>query len=99
MVDITYDRAQAVVFTGGQGIYDGSPVANDSYDVGLQDNDGRPAPFKALSLLDRLLVVWIVLSMAVGIILGNLVPSVGSTLQRGQFVGVSGPIAAGLLVM
>lgn len=87
------------MFTGRQGIYARSPVANGSYDVDVQDDDGRPAPFKALSLLDRLLVVWIILSMAVGIILGNLVPSVGSTLQRGQFVGVSGPIAAGLLVM
>ncbi|OMP82453.1 Arsenite resistance protein ArsB [Diplodia seriata] len=37
--------------------------------------------------------------MAVGIILGNLVPSTGPTLQRGTFVGVSVPIAVGLLVM
>nr|POF17068.1 arsenical-resistance protein acr3 [Quercus suber] len=62
------------------------------------DLDTSP-PFKALSILDRLLVLWILLSMALGIILGNLVPSVGPALQRGTFVGVSGPIAAGLLVM
>lgn len=37
--------------------------------------------------------------MALGIILGNLVPSVGPALQKGTFVGVSGPIAVGLLVM
>jgi len=37
--------------------------------------------------------------MAIGIILGNLVPSVGPALQRGTFVGVSGPIAVGLMVM
>ena len=37
--------------------------------------------------------------MAVGIILGNLVPSTGPALQRGTFVGVSVPIAVGLLVM
>jgi arsenite transporter len=43
--------------------------------------------------------MWILLSMAVGIILGNLVPSVGPALQGGRFVGVSGPIAVGLLVM
>ncbi|KAK4891303.1 arsenicals resistance [Elasticomyces elasticus] len=58
-----------------------------------------PPPFKALSFLDKLLVLWILLSMALGIILGNLVPSVGPALQRSTFVGVSGPIAAGLLVM
>ena len=37
--------------------------------------------------------------MAIGIILGNLVPSTGPALQRGTFVGVSVPIAVGLLVM
>ncbi|KAK4555911.1 arsenicals resistance [Recurvomyces mirabilis] len=58
-----------------------------------------PPPFKALSFLDKLLVLWIIISMAIGIILGNLVPSVGPALQKGTFVGVSGPIAAGLLVM
>lgn len=58
-----------------------------------------PPPFKGLSYLDRLLVLWILLSMAIGIILGNLVPSVGPALQRGTFVRVSIPIAVGLLVM
>ena len=37
--------------------------------------------------------------MALGIILGHFVPSTGPALQRGQFVGVSLPIAIGLLVM
>lgn len=37
--------------------------------------------------------------MAIGIILSNLVPSTGPALQQGQFVGVSIPIAVGLLVM
>lgn len=37
--------------------------------------------------------------MAIGIILGEFVPSTGPALQRGQFVGVSVPIAVGLLVM
>lgn len=54
---------------------------------------------KGLSFLDRFLVVWILLAMALGIILSNLVPSTGPALQRGTFVGVSVPIAVGLLVM
>jgi ACR3 family arsenite transporter len=37
--------------------------------------------------------------MAIGIILANLVPSTGPALQSGTFVGVSAPIAVGLLVM
>ncbi|MCJ1474023.1 hypothetical protein MMC13_002681 [Lambiella insularis] len=56
-------------------------------------------PFKGLSLLDRFLVIWIILAMALGIILGHFVPSTGPALQRGEFVGVSIPIAIGLLVM
>lgn len=37
--------------------------------------------------------------MAIGIILGNVAPSVGPALQKGEFIGVSAPIAVGLLVM
>ncbi|KAI7572301.1 hypothetical protein D0869_02542 [Hortaea werneckii] len=60
---------------------------------------GPPPPIKGLSWLDRLLVVWIILAMAIGIIIGNLAPSVGPALQQGEFIGVSAPIAVGLLVM
>ncbi|KAI1021562.1 hypothetical protein LB505_000337 [Fusarium chuoi] len=55
--------------------------------------------FKALGWLDRFLAVWIFLAMVVGIILGNFVPSTGPALEKGKFVGVSVPIAVGLLVM
>ncbi|CAK1356736.1 Arsenical-resistance protein Acr3 [Cercospora beticola] len=66
-----------------------------------EDSAATPTapPFKSLSFLDQYLVLWILLSMALGIILSNLVPSTGPTLQRGEFVGVSIPIAIGLLVM
>lgn len=37
--------------------------------------------------------------MLTGILLGNFVPATSPTLQRGKFVGVSVPIAVGLLVM
>ncbi|EON97073.1 putative arsenical-resistance protein [Phaeoacremonium minimum UCRPA7] len=37
--------------------------------------------------------------MVVGILLGNFVPQTGPALQKGQFVGVSVPIAIGLLIM
>ena len=37
--------------------------------------------------------------MAVGILLGNFVEEIGPALQKGKFVGVSIPIAIGLLVM
>ncbi|KAE8411188.1 sodium bile acid symporter family-domain-containing protein [Aspergillus pseudocaelatus] len=59
----------------------------------------KQSAFKNLGLLDRFLAVWIFLAMAIGIILGNFVPNTGPALQQGKFVGVSIPIAVGLLVM
>lgn len=55
--------------------------------------DHKPtSAFNQLGILDRFLAIWIFLAMAVGIILGNFVPSTGPALQRGKFVGVSIPI-------
>lgn len=55
----------------------------------------KKSAFKNLGLLDRFLAVWIFLAMAIGIILGNFVPSTGPALQKGKFVGVSVPIGKG----
>ncbi|KAK3383752.1 sodium bile acid symporter family-domain-containing protein [Lasiosphaeria ovina] len=67
----------------------------------LPDGDGgdRLSAFQALAFLDRFLAVWIFLAMVLGILLGNFVKDVGPALQKGTFVGVSLPIAIGLLVM
>ncbi|KAF2161859.1 hypothetical protein M409DRAFT_69407 [Zasmidium cellare ATCC 36951] len=54
---------------------------------------------KSLAWLDRFLALWILLAIIIGILLGNFVPSTGPALQKGKFVGVSIPIAIGLLVM
>ena len=54
---------------------------------------------KGLGWLDRFLAVWILLAMIIGILLGNFVEETGPALQKGKFVGVSIPIALGLLVM
>ncbi|GAD93000.1 arsenite efflux transporter [Paecilomyces variotii No. 5] len=59
----------------------------------------KESTFKGLGILDRFLAVWIFLAMGVGIILGNFVPNTGPALEKGKFVGVSIPIAVGLLVM
>ncbi|CZR50670.1 related to arsenite transporter ARR3 [Phialocephala subalpina] len=62
-------------------------------------NASKTSAFKSLGWLDRFLALWIFLAMAIGIILGNFVPNTGRALQKGKFVGVSVPIAVGLLVM
>lgn len=50
-------------------------------------------------MLDRLLALWILLAVTIGILLGNFVDSVGLALQKGKFVNVSVPFSIGLLVM
>ena len=52
-----------------------------------------------LSVLDRLLPVWIVAAMAVGLLLGRAIPGLPGALDRVQVGSVSLPIAVGLLLM
>ncbi|HET8558882.1 MAG TPA: ACR3 family arsenite efflux transporter [Marmoricola sp.] len=65
----------------------------------------RPRPaatnhvVRKLSTLDRFLPVWIILAMAVGLLLGRLIPSLDDWLAAVQVGDVSLPIAIGLLVM
>ena len=80
-----------------------SDIEKGPLEKGSSDDVPPPAseipPLRGLSFLDRFLVVWILLAMAIGIILGNTVPSSGPALQKSTFVDVSVPIAVGLLVM
>ena len=57
------------------------------------------AVVKKLSALDRMLPVWIGIAMAVGLLLGRLIPGLGGALGAVELDGVSLPIAIGLLVM
>lgn len=52
-----------------------------------------------MSFLDRYLAVWILVAMAVGLLLGRLVPGVADALDAVKVADVSLPIALGLLVM
>ncbi|MCF2573966.1 ACR3 family arsenite efflux transporter [Brevibacterium sp. UCMA 11754] len=58
----------------------------------------EPAQAK-LSTLDRFLPVWIIATMVLGLLLGRLVPGLGSALDSIRVADVSLPIALGLLVM
>jgi arsenite transporter len=53
----------------------------------------------SLSLLDRLLPVWIFVAMAAGVVLGYTVPQIGRLINSFQFASVSLPIAVGLIWM
>lgn len=52
-----------------------------------------------LSTLDRFLPVWIAAAMVTGLLLGRLIPGLGSALGAVAVQGISLPIAVGLLVM
>ncbi|KEF56315.1 arsenical-resistance protein [Exophiala aquamarina CBS 119918] len=81
-----------------------SPSPWSNIDAEKQEKSQEPIEHKksvyaGLGWLDRLLVLWILLAIVVGILLGNFVDDVGPALQKGKFVDVSVPIAVGLLVM
>jgi arsenical-resistance protein len=58
-----------------------------------------PSVAAKLPTLDRLLPVWIGVTMAAGLLLGRLVPGLGAALSAVEVDSVSLPIALGLLVM
>ncbi len=64
----------------------------------------QPAPTDTpvaarMSFLDRYLAVWILLAMGAGLALGALIPGLDQALESVQVMGMSLPIAVGLLVM
>jgi ACR3 family arsenite transporter len=54
---------------------------------------------RRLSTLDRFLPLWIFAAMALGLLLGRVMPNLGAILDRVQVAGVSVPIGIGLLWM
>jgi len=64
-----------------------------------RSQDPEAPVLRRLSALDRLLPVWILTAMAVGLALGRLVPGLGDALEAVSVGSVSVPIALGLLLM
>ncbi|KXJ86481.1 hypothetical protein Micbo1qcDRAFT_209104 [Microdochium bolleyi] len=54
---------------------------------------------KPLGWSDRFLAAWVLFAMVIGDLVGNFMPQTADALNKGKFVGVSVPIAVGLLVM
>ena len=70
-----------------------SPVVDDA------PVTGTGPVLRRLSVLDRWLPAWILAAMAVGLLLGRLVPGLAPALDAVTVGSVSVPIAVGLLVM
>ena len=60
---------------------------------------GKPAVLAKLSRLDRFLPVWIIAAMALGLLLGRVIPGLSKGLDAVKVGSVSLPIAVGLLAM
>ncbi|KAI9893416.1 MAG: hypothetical protein M1814_006713 [Vezdaea aestivalis] len=71
------------------------PESQDNH----QPQQSKKSVYAGLGWLDRLLALWILLAIIIGILLGNFVDGIETALQKGKFVQVSVPIAVGLLVM
>jgi ACR3 family arsenite transporter len=62
-------------------------------------DDPARSVLKGLSLLDRLLPVWIFVAMFAGVLLGYAIPQIGPLFNSFQIYSVSLPIAIGLIWM
>src|SRR5690606_27829232 len=69
-----------------------------SHDATITHTPAAPVAAR-MSTLDRWLPAWIILAMTAGLLLGRLIPGLGSALSAVQIDGISLPIAIGLLVM
>lgn len=77
--------------TSPQDIEKENPGSSEQ-DAAGQHYAQKKSVYASLGWLDRLLVLWILLAIIVGILLGNFVDGVESALQKGKFVNVSVPI-------
>ncbi len=53
----------------------------------------------SLGWLDRLLSLFIIVAMILGVVIGEFAPNVQQNLNKGNFRGVSAPLVVGLIVM
>lgn len=67
-------------------------LEKDDPDANVSSEDEQQSAIKGLGWLDRLLALWILLAMVIGILLGNFIDNVGPALHKGEFVSVSVPI-------
>ncbi|KAI0967071.1 sodium bile acid symporter family-domain-containing protein [Xylaria arbuscula] len=77
----------------------GDPESQENATENPPSTTLKQSAFKSLGYLDRYLAIWILLAIILGILLGNFATDTAAALDRGRFVGVSIPIAVGLLVM
>lgn len=86
------EAANQSSFDPEKGSSSNSPTATESGQAGDPKPGGKESVYKGLGWLDRLLALWILLAIIVGILIGNYVDGAEAALQKGKFVQVSVPI-------
>lgn len=71
---------------------DNNALSNEEKQEDPKATKSQKSVYAGLGWLDRLLALWILLAIVIGILLGNFVDGVEDALQRGKFVQVSVPI-------
>ena len=71
---------------------DPRPISIDPEKANTQKPKEKVSVYKGLGWLDRLLAVWILFAMIIGVLLGNFVPNIGPALDKGKLARVSVPI-------
>ncbi len=54
---------------------------------------------KKLDFLSRYLTLWIFIAMLLGVLIGNIIPNIGETIDRFSYKSTNIPIAIGLILM
>lgn len=75
-----------------EGSADPNATSNIEKQVLPEATQTKKSVYAGLGWLDRLLALWILLAIVIGVLLGNFVNGVEEALQRGKFVNVSVPI-------
>ncbi|WVR04885.1 arsenical-resistance protein [Kwoniella sp. DSM 27419] len=81
----------------GGGVF--GPCLPASTEVGEDRANGPRALLLGLSWLDRLLALWVLLAMVLGVVIGKFANNVDAVLTGATLKGVSVPIVVGLIVM
>jgi len=75
-----------------EGSSDPNATSNIEKQVLPEATQTKKSVYAGLGWLDRLLALWILLAIVIGVLLGNFVNGAEEALQRGKFVNVSVPI-------
>lgn len=89
---INHEKTSVIRTGPGKHLKNANALSDEEKQEDLKAAPSKKSVYAGLGWLDRLLALWILLAIVIGILLGNFVNGVEEALQRGKFVQVSVPI-------